>query len=53
MRYIGNPKRPTISVYHFVKGEYLVTQFREGETISSPSFPELNLTVGQVFRAGE
>ena len=53
LRYIGNPKRPTISVYHFVEGEYLVTQFREGETISSSSFPELNLTAQQVFRAGE
>lgn len=51
LRYIGNPKRPTISVYYFVEGEYLVTQFREGEPIESHSFPELNLTAEQVFGA--
>lgn len=48
-RFIGNPKQPTISVYQLVEGEYQVSQFREGDRILSSAFPELNLTVEQVF----
>lgn len=50
-RFIGSPKRPTFSVYQLVDGFYQVTQFRDSERIVSPMFPELNLTVEQVFRA--
>ena len=52
-RYIGNPKRPTLTVYQLVKGEYQVKQFREDSRIESPTFPELNLTAQQIFNAGE
>jgi Uma2 family endonuclease len=52
-RYIGNPKRPTFSVYHLIDGEYQVSQFRGDDRIVSPTFPDLNLTVQQVFQAGE
>lgn len=52
-RYIGNPKRPTLSVYQLVKGEYQVKQFREGSRIESPTFPDLNLTAQQIFNAGQ
>ncbi len=52
-RYIGNPKRPTLSVYQLVNGEYQVKQFRERERIASITFPQLNLTAEQIFRAGE
>ncbi|MEG3926661.1 Uma2 family endonuclease [Microcoleus sp. D3_18a_C4] len=48
-RFIGNPKQSTISVYQLVEGEYQVSQFREGDRILSSAFPELNLTVEQVF----
>ncbi|MEG4045880.1 Uma2 family endonuclease [Microcoleus sp. Pol17_C1] len=48
-RFIGNPKQPTISVYQLVDGEYQVSLFREGDRILSSAFPELNLTVEQVF----
>ncbi|MGB3266532.1 MAG: Uma2 family endonuclease [Microcoleus sp.] len=48
-RFIGNPKQSTISVYQLVEGEYQVNQFREGDRILSSAFPELNLTVEQVF----
>jgi Uma2 family endonuclease len=51
-RYIGNPKRPTLSVYELVDGEYQVKQFRESDRIESPTFPELSLTAQQVFSAG-
>jgi Uma2 family endonuclease len=50
--YIGNPKQPTISIYNLINGEYQVSQFRENETIVSPTFPELSLTANQVFQAG-
>ncbi len=50
--HIGYPKRPTFSVHQLVEGEYEVQRFREGERIESQSFPELNLTAHQVFRAG-
>lgn len=50
--YIGNPKRPTFSIYSLINGVYQVKQFREGERIESPTFPELNLTAQQIFTAG-
>ncbi|KAB8332179.1 hypothetical protein SD80_022070 [Scytonema tolypothrichoides VB-61278] len=49
---IGNPKQPTISVYQLVEGEYQVTQFRGGNYIQSPTFPELVLTAEQIFQVG-
>ncbi len=52
-RFIGNPKLPTISIYSLVKGEYQVNQFRGGDRLISPLFPELNLTAKQIFKAGE
>jgi Uma2 family endonuclease len=48
--FIGNPKQPTISVYELVDGEYEVTQFRGNEILKSSIFPELNLTVDQIFQ---
>ncbi|NJL67043.1 MAG: Uma2 family endonuclease [Microcoleus sp. SM1_3_4] len=51
-RFIGNPKRPTFSVYQLIDGEYQVKQFRGDERIESPTFPELNLTAQQVFVKG-
>ena len=52
-RYIGNPKQPTFFVHHLVDGEYQVSLFRGGDRIVSPTFPELNLTVQQIFSAGQ
>jgi Uma2 family endonuclease len=51
-KFTGNPKQPTISIYLLVDGEYQVRQFRNGERIESPTFPELNLTAEQIFQAG-
>ena len=51
-RFIGNPKQPTISIYQLVEGEYQVSQFRKSDRIVSPTFPELNLTVQEIFTAG-
>lgn len=50
-RHIGSPKQPTFSVYQLIEGEYQVSLFRKGERITSPTFPELNLTLDQVVNA--
>jgi len=52
-KFIGNPKQPTISVYQLIDEEYQVIQFRGSDKIQSPTFPELKLTVEQVFNAGQ
>jgi len=60
-QFIGNPKQPTFSVYTLIDGEYEVQRFRMGDPggiceaarIVSPTFPELHLTVDQVFAAGQ
>ncbi|PSB58927.1 Uma2 family endonuclease [Chamaesiphon polymorphus] len=49
IRYIGNPKQPTISIYHLIDREYQVTQFKDNDLIVSPTFPELQLTVAQIL----
>ena len=51
-RFLGNPKQPTLLVCELVDGEYQTTQFRGSDRILSPTFPELNLTVDQIFQAG-
>ncbi len=48
-RYIGSPKQPTFTVCTLVDGEYELQQFRDSDRILSPTFPELQLTVAQVF----
>ena len=48
-RFIGNPKQPTISICRLVDAEYDVQLFRDGETLESGIFPELELTANQIF----
>ncbi|WP_159790844.1 Uma2 family endonuclease [Sodalinema gerasimenkoae] len=48
-RFIGNPKSPTLSVYTMVDGEYEVQQFRGDDRVESLTFPELELTVKDIF----
>lgn len=50
--FIGNPKQPTISVCNLVDGEYQISKFRDSDRIISQTFPELNLTLNQIFQAG-
>jgi Uma2 family endonuclease len=50
--FIGYPKQPTISVYYLVDGEYDLHQFRSGEMIQSPTFPDLELSLELVNRGG-
>ena len=51
VRFIGYPKQATISIYQLVNGEYQVQHFRGKDLIDkSLIFPELNLTVEQIFQ---
>ncbi len=50
-KFVGNPKKPTISIYLLVDGEYQVNQFRENDCIQSLAFPELSLTAEQIFQS--
>jgi Uma2 family endonuclease len=52
-RYIGSPKQPTFTVCTLIEGEYELQQFRGDDLILSPSFPDLPLTVNQVFNPGQ
>jgi len=51
-RYIGSPKKPTLTVCSLVQGEYQVALFQGEERVESAVFPHLELTAEQVFRAG-
>jgi Uma2 family endonuclease len=51
--YIGNPKRPTVSIYQLIDSEYQVNQFSSNESIVSLAFPDLSLTANQIFQAGQ
>jgi len=52
-RYIGSAKQPTFTVGTLVDGEYELQQFRTTDLIISPTFPDLQLTVEQIFNLGE
>ncbi|MHC5850597.1 Uma2 family endonuclease [Nostoc sp.] len=51
IKFIANPKQPTISIYYLVDEEYQVSQFRDLERIISPTFPELKLTANHIFNS--
>ncbi|TVQ12980.1 MAG: Uma2 family endonuclease [Leptolyngbya sp. DLM2.Bin27] len=51
-RHIGKPKQPTLSICTLVNGEYAIQQLRGHQPVNSSTFPELNLTVEQVLKAG-
>jgi Uma2 family endonuclease len=51
-KYIGSPKRPTVSVYSLVDRAYQVNRFHETDQVISPTFPNLQLTAEQILRAG-
>jgi len=48
-KFIGYPKIPTIFVCDLIDHEYQMTAFRGNDLIVSPTLPELNLTVQQIF----
>jgi Uma2 family endonuclease len=48
--FIGSPKEPTFTICELVNGQYVRTSLKSG-AIQSKAFPELNLTVEQIFNA--
>ncbi len=48
-KFIGHPKRPTLTIYNLREYEYIATQFRTNQTIQSLAFPSLQLTARQIF----
>ena len=52
-KYIGSPKRPTVSVYSLIDGVYQVQRFQESDRVISPTFPNLHLTAEQILKAGK
>jgi Uma2 family endonuclease len=42
-----------VSVYGLVNGVYQVQQFKAGEAIASPIFPELRLTVAEILAVAQ
>jgi len=48
--FIGSPKEPTFTRCELVNGQYVRTSLKSG-AIQSKAFPELNLTVEQIFNA--
>ncbi|HAC65448.1 MAG TPA: hypothetical protein DCF68_18435 [Cyanothece sp. UBA12306] len=48
-RYIGDPKQPTLTICNLVDGEYQLQLLKKGDRIVSQVFPELNLTIEQIF----
>ncbi|MEH2064476.1 MAG: Uma2 family endonuclease [Nostoc sp.] len=48
-RFTGNPKQQTITICELVDGDYQMTVFRGNNFITSPLFPQLNLTAQQIF----
>lgn len=51
-KYIGSPKRPTVSVYSLIDGVYQVKRFQGSDRVISPTFPDLQLTAEQILNAG-
>lgn len=51
--YLGNPKEPTVFVYHLVDGKYQASSFKDSERIISPTFPELELTAEQICKVSQ
>ncbi len=50
--YLGNPKIPTIFVYLLDEnGVYQMNSYRGSDRIISSTFPELNVTVEQIFNS--
>jgi Uma2 family endonuclease len=47
-----DPERAVVRVLTLKDGSYQAKEFREGDRIASPTFPELKLTVEQILNAG-
>ncbi|MDJ1172438.1 Uma2 family endonuclease [Roseofilum sp. BLCC_M154] len=53
IRYIGNPKQPTLSICTLIDKEYDIQLLRGDRPITSLTFPNLNLTAEKVLKTGQ
>ncbi|MGD1949973.1 MAG: Uma2 family endonuclease [Leptolyngbyaceae cyanobacterium] len=53
VRYIGQPKQPTITICQLVDGEYQLERLVSGQPLCSSIFPELELTTDKVFQSAK
>lgn len=51
-KYIGSPKRPTVSVYSLSNGTYQVKRFQGSNLVISRTFPDMQLAAEQILKAG-
>jgi Uma2 family endonuclease len=51
--YIGTPKQPTLTLCTLEGDRYQKQVLQNGDRLQSPTFPSLNLTVSQIFAAGQ
>lgn len=47
--FLGNPKKPKLSIYQLIEGEYQIKQFSGDDMITSPTFPTFQATANQIF----
>ena len=53
VRYIGQPKQPTITICQLVDGEYQLERLMSGQSLRSSIFPELGLMTDDIFQVAE
>ena len=53
VQYIGSPKQPTITINRLIDGEYQAQRYQGEATISSPTFPQLELAIAQIVAMTE
>jgi len=51
--YIGKPKQPTLTVCQLAGDTYKKRLFRQGDTLTSATFPDLRLQAEAIFAAGQ
>jgi Uma2 family endonuclease len=47
------PKQPTVTVNRLIDGEYQARQFQGDEAIVSPTFPQIQITIGNILAMNE
>jgi Uma2 family endonuclease len=53
VQYIGSLKQPTITINRLINGEYQAQRYQGEATISSPTFPQLELAIAQIIAMTE
>ncbi|MGL5065634.1 MAG: Uma2 family endonuclease, partial [Microcoleus sp.] len=53
VQYIGSPKQTTVTVNCSIDSEYQAQRYQGEETIVSPTFPQLGLTIAQIVAMTE